>query len=73
MEEKAVSGISSAFPKVYGLASFYSGAHLICVSSPSLRMCSGRLEADIRFDKSRFPSEHSGLVQQKKSVLPTPC
>lgn len=70
---KEVSGISSPFPKVYGWASFYSGAHLICVSSPSLWMCSGRLAADICFDKNRFPSERSGLAQQKKSVLPTPC
>lgn len=54
-------------------ANFYSGAHLICVSSPSLCMCTGRLVANICFDRTRFPSEHSRLVQEKKRVLPTTC
>lgn len=54
-------------------AHFYSGAHLIHVSSPSRWMCTGRLVANICFDKTWFPSEHSGLVQQRKYVLPNLC
>lgn len=54
-------------------ASFYSGAHLICVSSPSLWMCTGKRVANICFDKTWFPREHSGFVQHRKCVLPTLC
>lgn len=53
-------------------AHFYSGAHLICVRSPSLCMCPGRLVANICFDTTQFPGEHSSLVQQKECVLPAP-
>ena len=52
-------------------ANFYSGAHLIHVSSPSLWLCTGRLVANICFDNTRFPRDHSGLVQQQKCALLT--
>lgn len=72
-ERKRSMGFLLHLQRSVAWANFYSGAHLICDSSPSLCMCAGRLVANICFDKTRFPSELSSLVQQKKCVLPTPC